>query len=607
MDDKFILENLTQTDFLFKYAGIEIWQPLIEKAENGYIQSHIDLVNVQSAKYNSKEIEKRDIAMDVVYKDEKYYLRLEFINNLQSFSMAGVSLKLKNEYGDEQDLNIIEGETKHEQVDAKGVILYFDIGLFYIGNIKEYDEFILCFKESDFWIRFNGVEIQGSFDYELEEGLKFFYDDPNKDYDYLHMLIAKRLKWASEMKTAKEGSNYKGGYTGKQTKPIINSTMENNKEFSSTKNQPVVTSVNSNKSYTNQGKETIKVSSPNYIQSRSFIFEKTAQPQTVEYKGCGYSSQHENEPFVNVHEGNSMRVIEIILTDNFSISEAKGSTDISDYKKGVKILPKVLLFIDPKNGDCDLQLCIDCINGVRNYDMTKAVLEIDTLSSGKINPMKITQHQTTRKIDTGTWLEKDVYRDLVNFSITLDDLKKIKDCYSFKLRFEHYELNGDFKIKQDVLDLIMFFIEDAKSQFSGGSIDSLIVDKAYQITNKYNNQRVLVDKNRIIDNSKQKAVRGAWGLESSSPSKSTSRTTTSSESTKEKEKKPSVFWLLCKIAWVIYAAYVVIHDLYYIMYGTLVDSNGNIVESLGFWQYSYIVLGLIILNSVIKDIKKLMK
>ena len=76
---------------------------------------------------------------------------------------------------------------------------------------------------------------------------------------------------------------------------------------------------------------------------------------------------------------------------------------------------------------------------------------------------------------------------------------------------------------------------------------------------------------------------------------------------KEEEKKPSVFWLLCKIAWVIYAAYVVIHDLYYIMYGTLVDSNGNIVESLGFWQYSYIVLGLIILNSVIKDIKKLMK
>lgn len=607
MDDKFILENLTQTDFLFKYAGIEIWQPLIEKAENGYIQSHVDLVNVQSAKYNSKEIEKRDIAMDVVYKDEKYYLRLEFINNLQSFSMAGVSLKLKNEYGDEQDLNIIEGETKHEQVDAKGLILYFDIGLFYIGNIKEYDEFILCFKESDFWIRFNGVEIQGSFDYELEEGLKFFYDDPNKDYDYLHMLIAKRLKWASEMKTAKEGNNYKGGYTGKQTKPIINSTMENNKEFSSTKNQPVVTSVNSTKSYTNQGKETIKVSSPNYIQSRSFIFEKTAQPQTVEYKGCGYSSQLENEPFVNVHEGNSMRVIDIIFTDSFSISEAKGSTDISDYKKGVKILPKVLLFIDPKNGDCDLQLCIDCINGVRNYDMTKAVLEIDTLSSGKINPMKITQHQTTRKIDTGTWLEKEVYRDLVNFSITLDDLKKIKDCYSFKLRFEHYELNGDFKIKQDVLDLIMFFIEDAKSQFSGGSIDSLIVDKAYQITNKYNNQRVLVDKNRIIDNSKQKAVRGAWGLESSSPSKSTSSTTTSSESTKEEEKKPSVFWLLCKIAWVIYAAYVVIHDLYYIMYGTLVDSNGNIVESLGFWQYSYIVLGLIILNSVIKDIKKLMK
>lgn len=577
MDDKFILENLTQTDFLFKYAGIEIWQPLIEKAENGYIQSHIDLVNVQSAKYNSKEIEKRDIAMDVVYKDEKYYLRLEFINNLQSFSMAGVSLKLKNEYGDEQDLNIIEGETKHEQVDAKGVILFFDIGLFYIGNIKEYDEFILCFKESDFWIRFNGVEIQGSFDYELEEGLKFFYDDPNKDYDYLHMLIAKRLKWASEMKTAKEGSNYKGGYTGKQTKPIINSTMENNKEFSSTKNQPVVTSVNSNKSYTNQGKETIKVSSPNYIQSRSFIFEKTAQPQTVEYKGCGYSSQFENEPFVNVHEGNSMRVIDIILTDSFSISEAKGSTDISDYKKGVKILPKVLLFIDPKNGDCDLQLCIDCINGVRNYDMTKAVLEIDTLSSGKINPMKITQHQATRKIDAGTWLEKDVYRDLVNFSITLDDLKKIKDCYSFKLRFEHYELNGDFKIKQDVLDLIMFFIEDAKSQFSGGSIDSLIVDKAYQITNKYNNQRVLVDKNRIIDNSKQKAVRGAWGLESSSPSKSTSRTTTSSESTKEKEKKPSALSLLFDIAICLYALYVVMnysHDWYYYLWLVLLVIYG---------------------------------
>ena len=76
---------------------------------------------------------------------------------------------------------------------------------------------------------------------------------------------------------------------------------------------------------------------------------------------------------------------------------------------------------------------------------------------------------------------------------------------------------------------------------------------------------------------------------------------------KEEEKKPSVFWLLCKIAIVIYMAYIVIHDLYYIMYGTLVDSDGNIIESMGFWHYVNIGCGLLILNSVVKDIKILMK
>ena len=75
------------------------------------------------------------------------------------------------------------------------------------------------------------------------------------------------------------------------------------------------------------------------------------------------------------------------------------------------------------------------------------------------------------------------------------------------------------------------------------------------------------------------------------------------------EERPSIFLLVIRVAAIIYILFFsgVIHDIYYFSLGRLVYEDGSKVTSLSWWYYVVAVATVILLFSVIKDIRKLLK
>lgn len=211
-EKKMILDNLIKYEYLFKFAGIEVWQPLIELTKEGDILFHIDILDLESATYNNKRIDKCDVALSIVRKaDSNYYFVFEFINNLQKFTLDGLSIKLKEKIGgEERELFVISESIDHKTVDNHGETLYLDNALLLIGDEKEYESFkTFSYYDADFVFNFNGAVLIGSYDYTLlTESIKYVETNGNvgdEQCESLSMATLMRLKWASELKTANEG------------------------------------------------------------------------------------------------------------------------------------------------------------------------------------------------------------------------------------------------------------------------------------------------------------------------------------------------------------------------------------------------------------------